>query len=150
MTTVKTVLFLCTGNYYRSRFAEFYFRHLARSRQLTWTADSRGLALDPFNPGPMSRYTVEACHKLGVSTEPVRPPLPLEEADLSRCQLTIAVKETEHRLLLRRKFPEWERRVEYWEIHDIDVETPQVALPQLQLAVEQLVERLIREQREAG
>lgn len=147
---MKTVLFLCTGNYYRSRFAEFYFRHLAQARRLPWTADSRGLALDPFNPGPMSHYTVEACHQLGVSTEPLRLPLPLEETDLSRCQLTIAVKETEHRLLLRRKFPEWEHRVEYWEIHDIDVETPQVALPQLKLAVEQLVERLSREQREAG
>ena len=40
----KTVLFLCTGNYYRSRFAEILFNHLAGQSKLAWRADSRGLA----------------------------------------------------------------------------------------------------------
>ena len=44
---VKRVLFICTGNYYRSRFAEEWFNFLVRQeRALHWVADSRGLALE--------------------------------------------------------------------------------------------------------
>ena len=38
----KTVLFLCTGNYYRSRFAEVLFNSLAGKMGLPWKASSRG------------------------------------------------------------------------------------------------------------
>jgi protein-tyrosine-phosphatase len=44
--SVRAVLFLCTGNYYRSRFAEGLFNHLASQLRLGWRADSCGLALD--------------------------------------------------------------------------------------------------------
>jgi protein-tyrosine phosphatase len=42
----KTVLFLCTGNYYRSRFAEVLFNSVAGTMGLPWRASSRGLALE--------------------------------------------------------------------------------------------------------
>jgi protein-tyrosine phosphatase len=42
----KTVLFLCTGNYYRSRFAEVLFNSVADRMGLPWRASSRGLALE--------------------------------------------------------------------------------------------------------
>ena len=53
------VLFLCTGNYYRSRFAEVLFNHLARERGLRWRAESRGLdlAIGVNNVGPISPHT---------------------------------------------------------------------------------------------
>jgi protein-tyrosine phosphatase len=57
---MPTVLFLCSGNYYRSRFAEVYFNRLAEQQPSAWRADSRGLALDPANPGPISRHALEA------------------------------------------------------------------------------------------
>ena len=58
----KLVLFLCTGNYYRSRFAEIVFNHFASSRSLDWRADSRGLAREfgAWNVGPISPYTLQA------------------------------------------------------------------------------------------
>ena len=142
---VNTLLFLCTGNYYRSRFAEFYFRHLATERQLDWRADSRGLRLHPENHGPLSHHTVDACQRLGISTEPLRLPLRLQRDDLDRAGLTIAVKETEHRPLLRQSFPDWEDRIEYWEVHDLDFAPPHEALQQLRHHVELLVARLHRE-----
>jgi hypothetical protein len=49
LARMNRILFLCTGNYYRSRFAEILFNWHARQRGLRWTADSRGLALDPTN-----------------------------------------------------------------------------------------------------
>ena len=40
MMPMKRVLFLCTGNYYRSRYAEELFNHLARGENLPWRASS--------------------------------------------------------------------------------------------------------------
>jgi translation initiation factor 1 len=37
----KTVLFLCTGNYYRSRFAEVLFNSVARKMGLPWEVVAR-------------------------------------------------------------------------------------------------------------
>ena len=53
---VRSVLFLCTGNYYRSRFAEIVFNSVAERMGLPWRASSRGLALGRGvnNVGPMA------------------------------------------------------------------------------------------------
>ena len=40
---MSTVLFLCSANYYRSRFAEHFFNWLAEINGMPWRADSRGL-----------------------------------------------------------------------------------------------------------
>ncbi len=138
---MKTLLFLCTGNFYRSRFAELYFRHLCVEHSLDWQVDSRGLALEPENIG-LSHYTKQECRRLGISTEPLREPIPLSLDDLLKSDLTIAVKETEHRPLMRRRFPDWEHKVVYWEIHDLDVEPASQALPQLRVDVESLFQEL--------
>ena len=45
--TMNLLLFICTGNYYRSRFAEAVFNHHAKQRGLPWRAFSRGLAIHP-------------------------------------------------------------------------------------------------------
>jgi hypothetical protein len=51
----KSVLFLCTGNFYRSRFAEILFNSVAERMRLPWKASSRGLALERGvnNVGPV-------------------------------------------------------------------------------------------------
>ena len=63
----KTVLFLCTGNYYRSRFAEVLFNSVAARMGLPWRASSRGLALERGinNIGPMAPSAVKALESLG-------------------------------------------------------------------------------------
>ncbi len=44
MNKTNRVLFLCTGNYYRSRYAEEIFNHQAGLEGLGWHAFSRGVA----------------------------------------------------------------------------------------------------------
>jgi len=60
------VLFLCTGNYFRSRFAEQWFNHCVGTRQLhkSYQAGSAGLQVEASsgNVGPMA---VEAIAALG-------------------------------------------------------------------------------------
>ena len=59
---MRTVLFLCTGNYYRSRFAEIVFNSLAREAGLAWRAESRGLAVErgAGNVGPLSAHAAKS------------------------------------------------------------------------------------------
>ena len=64
----STVLFLCTGNYYRSRYAEILFNSVAGKMSLPWKASSRGLALEQGvnNVGPMEVSAVKALEARGL------------------------------------------------------------------------------------
>jgi protein-tyrosine phosphatase len=140
---MKRVLFLCSGNYYRSRFAEIVFNAHASERGLGWRAESRGLALDSRNAGPISRYTTSALAARGISwADYLRAPLPVTDADFAAAQRVIAVKETEHRLIVESRHAAWRPRVEYWTIHDVDCAPPEQALPQLESRVLSLLEQL--------
>ena len=143
--TMQRVLFLCTGNYYRSRFAEELFNQLAAAAAIPWRADSRALAIERghANVGPMSRHTHEALRERGISpTEPLRFPAALSETDLQAADLVIALKEAEHRPLVEERFLVHAERVQYWHVHDLDFATPQEALTQVEQHVRELVLRL--------
>ena len=138
-----TVLFLCTGNYYRSRFAELYFNELAVQHGSRWRANSRGLQLFHPNEGPISKHTIRWLTQLGVSLpEPHRYPIAITETDLHSAHHVVAVKEAEHRPMLAANFPRWVERVEYWHVHDLDCATPDAAMPHLENELNQLLDRL--------
>jgi len=140
---MKTVLFLCTGNYYRSRYAEILFNWHAQERGLSWRADSRGLDPDPRNAGPMSRDTMAALRKLGIPFDKhLRLPLLATENDFESAHHIVAVKEAEHRPLIERSFFRWLDRVEFWRVHDLDCCGPEEAIPHLDREVAGLLERL--------
>lgn len=167
---MKHVLFLCSGNYYRSRFAEEYFNHLttnatainatainatainatainatATSDTVTWRALSRGLKVDGANGnvGPMSPLALAALRAQGITpAEPLRMPSQVTANELAQAALVIALKETEHRPLLAAHFPGWEDRVVYWTMHDLDVSPAEQVLPALAGAVRDLVHAL--------
>jgi predicted translation initiation factor SUI1 len=118
----KTVLFLCTGNYYRSRFAEVLFNSVAAKMGLPWQASSRGLALERGinNIGPMAVSAVNALEALGVrAAEAVaRLPAQVTPEDLERADRIVALKQTEHLPLLHERFPAWVEKVEFWHVDD--------------------------------
>src|SRR6516225_10942269 len=93
----KTVHFLCTGNYYRSRFAEILFNSVAERMGLPWKASSRGLALERGvnNVGPMAVAAITALEALGVrAAEAVtRLPAQVTTDDLERAALIVALKQ---------------------------------------------------------
>jgi low molecular weight protein-tyrosine phosphatase len=141
----RTVLFLCTGNYYRSRFAELFFNSLASRSGLAWTATSRGIATEfGFrNVGPISSHTLKRLQALGIEVEPdIRPPIQLEERDLAQSDLIIALNEPEHRPFLEMRFPKWVERVEYWHVPDLDLMSANDALLEMEREVRSLVRQL--------
>lgn len=142
---MKEILFMCSGNYYRSRFAEAVFNHAATQRALPWRAFSRGLAIWMID-GDISPWTEAALSQRGIDramTGPTR--VSVEESDLLRAERIIALKEAEHRPMMREQFPFWEDRVEYWSVHDLDFATPEEALPEIEEKVLALVEDLSAE-----
>ncbi|MCF3652510.1 low molecular weight phosphatase family protein [Synoicihabitans lomoniglobus] len=141
------VLFICTGNYYRSRFSEAWFNHLAQRDGSPWRAFSRGVDIDLAPPG-LSPHTHEYLKRRRVSlnlttTERAR----LTTADLERATRRIALKEAEHRAYIQRDFPAWEDRVEFWHFHDLDVATAAEMLPTLEQHVTEFYHAVTKEER---
>ncbi len=118
----KTVLFLCTGNYYRSRFAGAMFNSVAGKMGLPWRASSRGLALERGvnNVGPMAASAVKALETLGVCAgeDCARAPAQVTEEDLAAAVRVVALKRDEHLPLLQERFPAWAEKVEFWHVDD--------------------------------
>lgn len=139
------ILFLCTGNYYRSRFAEIVFNALAQRHGMNWTAFSRALAIEKgsCNVGPISAFTRKACAARGLTIpEPTPFPCGAQELDFSAAHRVIALKEAEHRRLVRQKFPHWESRVEFWHVHDLDAAPFEEACAQIEQHVTDLIHDL--------
>ena len=118
----KTVLFLCTGNYFRSRFSEIVFNHVAGKFGLSWEASSRGLALErgAENVGPMAVNAIKALEKMGIRAreDVARFPLPVTTDELDQANLIVALKHAEHFPLLQERFPACIEKVEFWEVDD--------------------------------
>jgi protein-tyrosine phosphatase len=143
----QTVLFLCTGNYYRSRFAEILFNTAAARQGLAWQAESRGLALElgVNNVGPLSAHAIQRLNQLGIPFEAyLRMPRQAEEVELEQARLVIALDGDEHRPMLLARHPHQVERVEYWNIRDLQDASPAEALPQLERAIRDLIHRLMQ------
>jgi protein-tyrosine phosphatase len=142
---ISTVLFLCTGNYYRSRFAEEVFNHRAANASINWQAQSRALAIERGvnNVGPISPLAVRGLSERGlIARASNRPPQQCTIADLEAAKLVVALNESEHRPLMLERFPDWVAQIEYWKVGDLDRASPSVALALIDTQISALLERL--------
>ena len=141
----QKLLFICSGNYYRSRFAEMLFNALAAESELNWQADSRGIStqLVVDSLGPVSVHVLNALAARGIEVNGrVRFPTQLQEADLARADLVIAMKEAEHRAYLEHNYPQWADKIEYWTVHDVDAAPADETLPEIERELHALIQRL--------
>jgi protein-tyrosine phosphatase len=142
---VKTVLFLCSGNFYRSRFAEELFNALAERTGLDWRADSAGLAVgdSTANLGPIAGDTVHELGRRHIAVGlPWRYPRQVRASDLAGAARVIALNEGEHRLMLEQQFPGWAERAEYWHIPDLSEAPAGESLGLVDRNVETLIQEL--------
>jgi protein-tyrosine phosphatase len=139
----QQVLFVCTGNYYRSRFAEALFNQKARAAHLEWHATSRGLNLAPWQFG-VSRYARDELIKRGV---PVQlwsgAPKKLTKSDIAQSDYIILMDETEHRQPFEKKFPQSSgAKLQYWHIPDSGQMKPAQACAKMATRIDDLLKTL--------
>lgn len=136
------VLFICTGNYYRSRFAEAVFNHHACQRNVPWRAFSRGLAIHLVD-GDLSPFTRAALEKRGISAaHTAESRIGLQEADLQDAQVRVALDAREHGPMIAELFGAWADRIEYWDVGDVGFKRPDLALEAMESKVLALLDRL--------
>jgi protein-tyrosine phosphatase len=140
------LLFICTGNYYRSRFAELFFNDLALKRQINWQAISRGLAADErHNVGPIAPHVPERLKQHGISIrEPIRFPMQLKERDLLDADLIITLDRRDHQPMMAKQFPAWANQITYWDIPDLNLMNAESALSAIEKNIYSLLKDTIR------
>ena len=140
---MQKLLFLCSGNYYRSRFAEEYFNHLAESKGIRWKAYSKGLSENmpsPNNPGPISIHAIKALEDRNVVGKNLdRYPSPVDENDFLYHDKIIALSEHEHKPMLKARFNGQHRKVTFFEVGDLPLEEPKAAMGKISALIDQLV-----------
>ena len=147
---MKTILFLCTGNYYRSRFAEIYFNDRARRQPLSWRANSLGIQRDftgNGNVGPISANTLRYLEQWGIEATGEsleRMPKRVEREDFDQYDLVIAVSRAEHEPMLAEL---WESalvgKVKFFDVEDVHLEAPETAIPRLKTHLDALINSLL-------
>ena len=142
---MKTVLLLCTGNYYRSRFAEELFNQRSDTVGGNWTAQSRALAIERgiANVGPISPFALRGLEERGLCAKAGnRYPQQCAIADLEAADYIVAMEESEHRPLMLERFAPWAALTEYWNVGDVGYLPPTVALGVIETRIEVLLDRL--------
>ena len=95
------------------------------------------------NVGSLSPFALKALEKRGLAAkDDKRFPQQCAVADLESADLIVALMDSEHRPLIRERFCGWEDRVEYWQVGDIDVTQPDVALSSIETEIAALIEKL--------
>lgn len=133
----KSVLFVCTGNYYRSRFSEYYFNHLALQNGLALSAYSKGLDIyNNNNVGPMAKEAKDFLAELNVPIPtPLRFPEPLVLEDFDQYDDIIILDEEEHLPMMLKQFPNHIDQVQFWGFPDVHLMKAEDMLPKLKVQV---------------
>ncbi|MFZ4483175.1 MAG: low molecular weight phosphatase family protein [Chthoniobacterales bacterium] len=122
----KRLLFICSGNYYRSRLAEILFNHQAAAQGLDWEADSRGL-INAHELRGLSEHAAAHLKEAGLenlAAEP-RDPKQIEVDNLTEADLVIALCRNEHKPMIEERFLSLAKalhasgKLRYWNVYDI-------------------------------
>jgi len=149
----KRVLFLCTGNYYRSRLAEALFNFYSQEKKLHWKALSHAINIDALTPtqkaSGVSEIVLKGLENLGIPLSFANEvPTPLTQNDLETNPIVVALSRQEHQPVLEKQFPTQKSKIQYWDIGDSKVLESTQTIPMIQTHVQKLIESLEKHKEE--
>jgi protein-tyrosine phosphatase len=134
---------VCTGNYYRSRFAEILFNALSEQQGLYHQAFSKGLRLSKNNKGPISKHCIAYFSEQYPNLKyDLRMPIPFDQEDFDFYDSIILMDKTEHHPMIEKRYPEQQDKVTYWNIVDDYIKSPEDVLPILEKKIIELTNEL--------
>lgn len=123
---MNQLLFLCTGNYYRSRFAEEYVNYYATNQKLPIRAVSRAIQQDlsqSKNKGFLAKEVIAILDALNIPIQSKhRMPKSVSYQELKDTAQIFAMDKTEHQPMINTTFPDFNDKVRYFSVGDIHVE----------------------------
>ena len=145
---MRTVLFLCTGNYFRSRFSELWFNHqiVLQGHDDDVHAVSAGLKVtsDNGNIGAMAIEAQIALQQRGVAVDPTQLAMPRQVSrdDVEQADVVVAVDAEAHRPMVQELFPDLEAKIRFWSVKDLGEDEGTDPISLLQHQVDQLINAL--------
>jgi len=136
------VLFVCTGNFYRSRFAEAVFKAHVTAGALT--ASSRGLDTSKPRATGVSPLVTEELKRLRISTDLVAGyPRQLQREDLNAANVVVLLDGREHVPMLQKQFPQVDMtKVRQWSVPDVPAMAARDAFAEITRQVDLLIAEL--------
>jgi protein-tyrosine phosphatase len=91
----------------------------------------------------MSPFALEGLRARGVTVANLqRFPLPCTVDALKNADRVIALHDAEHRPLMQERFPDWEHRIDFWDVEDVEFMPPSLALARLDKQLDDLLRTL--------
>mgnify|MGYP001284730687 CR=1 FL=1 len=142
---MKKILFVCSGNYYRSRFAEAYFNYLSDMFSLDIKSESRGLAIHFADElaeefGEISKDTRERCNALGIpETYWQKDRESLKREDFDSFNQIICLDLEEHAPMVKEQFPDQIYSVCYLKVKDVFDWEPKQTLDTISEIIQEMI-----------
>ena len=151
MAEKTKVVFVCTGNYYRSRFAESYFNYLCDILKLNYEADSYGLAIHYADElaekhGELSPFSRERMEHIGIPDNYFeRSRKSLTKDAIENSDVIIAMDEDEHTEMIMEQFPSYINQFNFFKVKDVFDWEPKQTLDETQKMVEMMINDIMNE-----
>jgi protein-tyrosine phosphatase len=130
------VLFVCTGNYYRSKFADIYFNHISNLNKNS-KAISRGINIDlKNNIGNISGFAFNYLTELDINIPNVERAKSLVLKDVEQSDLIVGLDYDEHYKFLTSNFPFASNKMMFWKIPDLYKDDAKIALSKLKRKID--------------
>ena len=148
---MKKILFVCTGNYYRSRFAEEYFRHLTKIFKLNIQTSSAGFeieladgAADRFGEiFPLTKFKLKSLgiYKEHPIMETCKPRVKITEKHFEDNDIIVILDRDEHQKYLDKYSVNYNKLL-FWNVKDVEFGgTPSQVFLQIQGNCEDLISK---------